>query len=309
MVARRQLLALGWTSAQARQRVITGRWVRVLPGVYATFTGEPSELSRVWAAVLLAGSGAAATHETSLWLAGARTRPVGLIHIAVHASRNVRTPAWVRLHRSRSLRQALHPSATPPRTRIEEAALDCCDATTSLDTALGVIFTVTQRRLTTSDRLRAALKSRTRHRWRALLSEVLTEVEDGVASPLEHRYARNVERRHGLPVGVRNQAEAAPGGGTWYRDVRYPEFTTIVELDGIEAHPGEHRFRDLRRDNHAAVCADSVLRYGWRDVAGKACDVAQQVGAVLRARGWQGHLKRCGPTCSIPLSEHSPYRV
>jgi len=299
MVARRQLLARGWTPAQARQRVTTGRWVRVLPGIYATFTGKPSELSRVWAALLLAGDGAALTHETSLWLAGALDRPPEFVHVAVEASRKVQTPPWVRLHRRRALAQVLHPSADPPRTRLEVAALDCSDAASSLDTALDLIFKVTQRRLTTSARLRTALNSRARHRWRSLLTEVLAEVEDGVASPLEHRYARDVERRHGLPAGTRNHAEAAPNGGNWYRDVRYPAFGTIIELDGLEAHPGEQRFRDLRRDNQAVVRGDAVLRYGWRDVAGRACEAAQQVGSVLQIGGWRGQLKRCGPRCSI----------
>ena len=40
MVSRGQLLALGISPMQARAHVGTGRWRRVLPGVYATFTGR-----------------------------------------------------------------------------------------------------------------------------------------------------------------------------------------------------------------------------------------------------------------------------
>ena len=217
-MARRQLPALGWTPAQARQRVITGHWVGVLPGVYATFTGRPDELARIWAALLHAGDGATATHQTSLWLAGALNRPPEMIHVAVEADRKVRPPAWVRLHRKRNLEAAVHPGSGPPRTRLEVAVLDCCDLASTANAALGLIFQVTQRRLTTAGRLRAALAQRSRHRWRSLLTEVLAEVEDGVASPLERRYARDVERRHGLPSGERTGPRpiraAGPGIGT-----------------------------------------------------------------------------------------------
>jgi hypothetical protein len=166
--------------------------------------------------------------------------------------------------------------------------------------ALDVVFRITQRRLSTASRVRTALGKRARHRWRALLEEVLAEVEDGVASPLEGHYAKYVERAHGLPRGERNRAEARPGGGRLYRDVRYRAWSTVVELDGLEAHPGEERFRDLRRDNHAAVQGEMVLRYGWRDVVARACEAAGQVATVLRTNGWPASPTHCGPRCRLP---------
>jgi hypothetical protein len=224
IVARRQLLGCGLSPAQARQRIITGRWKALLPGVYATFTGPVSEMAKIWAAVLNAGPEACASHGTALWLVGALDQPPPTIHLAVPA----------------------------------------------------------------------------RHRWRALLNEVLAEVEEGIASPLERRYARDVERRHGLPRGERNRPEDRLGGGRWYRDVRYPRWCTVVELDGQPAHPADQRFRDLRRDNAAMVQGERVLRYGWRDVAGRPSEAAGQVGTVLQARGWPGKPRRCGATCLLP---------
>jgi Transcriptional regulator, AbiEi antitoxin len=297
IVTRAQLLALGWSPSQVKQPVAAGRWVTVLPGVYATFTGDLSDQARVWAAVLHGGPGAAASHQTALWLGRALDRMPAVLDVSIPANRRGRTPAWIRLHRRRRL--LVHPGARPTRTRIEAAALDSADGA-GLDEALGYVFAVTQRRLTTGPRLSQALSARPRHRWRALLREVLTEVDDGVASPLELRYARAVERAHGLPRGRRNEPEAAPGGGNWYRDVRYRTFATVVELDGREAHPPGQRFRDLRRDNVAAVRGEAVLRYGWRDVAGRPCSVAAQVAAVLTHRGWPGSPHPCGPRCTLP---------
>jgi hypothetical protein len=158
---------------------------------------------------------------------------------------------------------------------------------------------VIQRRLTTAGRIRSALRARPRHRSRGLLTELLAETEDGIASPLELRYRRFVEGAHRLPNGVRNARETAPGGGSWYRDVRYARWGVIVELDGREAHAADEKFRDLRRDNLAAIGGETVLRYGWRDVVGRPCEVAAQAAAVLTMRGWTGRPAACGPECAV----------
>ena len=163
---------------------------------------------------------------------------------------------------------------------------------------LDLVFRTTQRRLTTVSRIAQELRKWPRHRWRSLLQDILAEVQDGAASALELRYARDVERAHGLPRGSRNLPEAGPGGHR-YRDVRYEQFATVVELDGREGHPQEQAFRDLRRDNEVTLAGDRALRYGWRDVAGRPCQVAAQVGAILRTQGWTGHPRPCAPRCAL----------
>lgn len=116
--------------------------------------------------------------------------------------------------------------------------------------------------------------------------------------PSDLVHLRDVERAHRLPQGSRQYAVRRPGG-RWYDDVRYARFGVTVELDGRAAHPDEARWRDMRRDNAAAVDGRRVLRYGWTDVAGQPCAVAAQVATVLRASGWAGPVRRCGPHCTV----------
>ncbi len=71
-----------------------------------------------------------------------------------------------------------------------------------------------------------------------------------------------------------------------------------VELDGVVAHPPGERWRDFRRDNAGVVDGIVTLRYGWADVTGRPCEVAGQVAAVLRGRGWAGSVRPCGPSCA-----------
>src|SRR5689334_16353880 len=42
-----------------------------------------------------------------------------------------------------------------------------------------------------------------------------------------------------------------------------------------------------------------VLRYGWADVAGRPCEVAEQVAAMLRIAGWAGQPAPCRPACPL----------
>ena len=88
--------------------------------------------------------------------------------------------------------------------------------------------------------------------------------------------------------------------GRSVRDVLYDEYGLVVELDGRLGHEGLGRFRDMWRDNQAALEALLTLRYGSIDVCGRPCAVAAQVGAALADRGWNGVLTRCSRCRLVP---------
>jgi len=297
VVSRRQLLASGLTPSRARRNVANARWQLLHPGVYATFTGPINDLATVWAAVLYAGEGAAASHTTALWLAGVLDDRPAQVHVSIPATRRVRPQSGVRIHRTWAPADSVHPAALPRRSRVETAVLDQSELAPA-NAALDLVFRATQRRFTTAERLRKALLARPRHRFRKLLMDVLDEVDSGVQSALERRYLRDVERPHRLPSATRNRPERATGSSR-YRDVRYRLWSAVVELDGREAHPPDGAFRDHRRDNASTVAGDVSLRYGWRDVAGDPCAVAAEVAAVLLAQGWPGPPAACGPSCTL----------
>jgi hypothetical protein len=136
-------------------------------------------------------------------------------------------------------------------------------------------------------------------RWRTELRAALGVGAGGVHSLLEFRYLNRVERPHGIPAGAR-QYRVIRAGQRQYQDVTYQAYGLVVELDGRVAHPVEFRWRDIRRDNSGAADGQQTLRYGWADVTEEPCRVAAQVGGVLARRGWDGRLRRCGPTCQVP---------
>jgi hypothetical protein len=190
-----------------------------------------------------------------------------------------------------------HPARLPPQTRVEETVLDLVDRAGSLDDAVGWVTRALGRRLTTRDKLGAALAQRARLRWRRELTELLSSDLAGLMPVLERRYQREVERRHRLPSGAR-QVRARRGDRTEYRDVLYEVYGTCVELDGRLAHPGEERWRDIRRDNAVAAGGGVTLRYGWLDITAWPCQTAAEVDRALRSRGFPG-ARPCGPACPV----------
>jgi hypothetical protein len=298
VVARQQLLDLGWTTSTVAHRVTSGRWQVLHPGVYATFSGSYGFDVRLWAALLHAGPDALASHQSAGVLQRLVDAEPAVVDVTVPNGHQVSPRPEVRVHRSRHAAVRARSAASVPQTRVEETVLDLVDMSRTADEVVGWLTRACQRRLTTPDRLLSAARGRARMRWRALLAEVICDVAEGVASPLERRYHRDVERAHGLPKGAMNPSVGVRGTSR-YCDVRYAAFALRVELEGLAWHPEDQRWRDARRDNLAALAGDAVLRYDWRAVAGHSCETAAEIAAVLVSRGWTGRPRACGSRCGV----------
>jgi len=276
--------------------------------VYATFTGQPSRMAVLWAAVLRGGPGAALSHYTAAELDGLADKPSSPIHVMVCLTRQptisgqeMRLVPKIAIHRCSRLNEARHPARMPPRTRTEETTLDLVEASPTIDQALSWLITACGRRLTTAELLLTTMEKRSKLRWRTELTDALADVGEGVHSLLEWRYVRGVERAHGLPHATR-QARSRADRRTRYLDNRYRKFGVAVELDGRAAHPIEARWRDIHRDNASAGMGSVTLRYGWADVTDDPCGVAAEVARVLKLRGWTGRPRPCRPGCPAAIA-------
>lgn len=299
VLSRQQAVGAGLPLTVIDNRLRSGRWQRLQQGVYATFTGPPSREAVLWAALLRAGPIAALSHRTAAELHGLTAERSSLIHITLPMTQRIAPFKGATLHHSRALIRDIQPIGSPPRTSVEDTAVDLTQVSETFDDAFGWLCRAVGRKLTTPDRLRVALRARSRVRWRADLSAALGDVSCGVHSPLELRYVTKVERAHGLP-SARRQACVLVGGKRRYLDNLYEEAKLAVELDGLAAHPPEQRWADARRDNEIAGLGIMTLHYTWRDVDAGACLTAGQVAALLTMRGSEVRLCRCGPACSLP---------
>lgn len=290
VVTRQQARRAGLTDSAIRQRVLSGRWQRLFPGVFACFSGPVPRPTRLWAAVLFGGPGAVLSHHTAAELHGLAAEPSGTVHISVPRWRRVTRYPGLVVHRSAHAGPARVPVLEPPRTRVEDTLVDLTGTAANLESAIGWLVRGVASRQTTAGRLRATLTGRTRVRWRRPLTAALRQVADGRHSILDLRYKRQVEQAHGLPAGVRQRRERS------LDDVVYPGRRLLVELDGGTAHPD---LPDPRPGNAAVLAGSARLRYGYGDVTRRPCVVALEVATALRSAGWPGRPRNCGPECAL----------
>lgn len=298
VISRRQAASHGLPADAIDSLVRSGRWRVLRRGVYLTNSGDPPRAAVLWAAVQYAGRDAVLSHQTAAELFKITDRHDSPIHVTVPVHRRVTPAAGLAIHRSGRVAEAVHPTLRPPRTRIDETVLDMVETAPTFDAAVAVLSTACQRRLTTAERLAMAMTKRKKMRWRVGLAEVLGAVGDGAHSLLEYRYLHLVERPHGLPKATR-QARITNVGRSRYLDNLYGDYGLCVELDGLQAHPDDQRWQDLRRTNKLAEHGLVTLRYGWVDVGRRPCETAVQIAAVLRTRGWPGRARACAPACAV----------
>ena len=289
-----QLESWGFSQQLASRRASDGQWQRLFRGVFALQSGPVSWRQTARAALLYAGRDAALSHRSAAYARGVLPAPGREVHVTVPHRRTVEPQPGLVVHRTRHVPWA---GGVLRAVDEEEAVLGLVGEATTTDELVGLVCDAVRGGAHTDVLLRRAAQRR-QLRNRGLLAEVLAEVADGVESPLELRYVRDVERAHGLPQAVAQRRERV--GGRWIRADRvYDGFGVRVELDGQLAHPFAATDDDVWRDNAVLLTnGDVTLRYRWRHVVAAPCDVAQQVTDALRARGWRRAPRPCGPRCS-----------
>lgn len=296
VVTTAQCLELGLSDGWVRRRVQSARWQSLHLGVHVVHSGPVPWRTRARAGLLHAGEGAALSHRSAGALHGLVLERPRVIEVSIPHRRRVEPSEGVRVER----RRVMPPSTGRLRTVTRPETVVDLLGVMATDDAVVALLVAAVRAGTTPDEVLRALAGRPSARRRRLAVELLAEVAEGVESPLELRYRRDVERRHGLPHARLQVRERLDGG--WIRaDCRYVGLGVRVELDGRLAHPGGRTDDDTWRDNAVLLSSgDLTLRYRWSHVRLTPCRTATQVAAALRAHGWQGRPRRCTPTCPVP---------
>jgi hypothetical protein len=100
VLSRRQANSYGLSDDAIAAQMLGGRWQRVHPGSYATFTGPLPRQSQVWAALLYAGPDAVLCGPTAAEVDGLIDRPRDpTVHVAVPIHRRVRAQPGVTVRR------------------------------------------------------------------------------------------------------------------------------------------------------------------------------------------------------------------
>ncbi len=302
VVTRRQLLAAEVTQARIDTLLRRRALVVVHPGVYLAHTGAPTWSQRSWAAVLYAGR--SALHlESALHQPGKSPAPHGPIDVAVDWTRRVTPRPGVRVHRVRGLEDKAHWNLSPPRTRVEVAAVELAHRAPDDLAAISALASLVGSRRTIASRLRTEIERRGRLRRRSMLTELIGDLDRGTHSVLEHGYLTRVVRPHGLPEPTSRQAPVSSPTGTQYRDVAQADLDLAVELDGQLHDDADARDADADRDLDDLARGWVTPRIRYRQVFATPCRTAARLADVFASRGWDGAPRACpDPACEVGRS-------
>jgi chorismate mutase len=238
VIARRQLLAIGFTRRGIEHRIRKGRLHPIHPGVYAVGRPELTQHGRWMAAILAKGPAAVLSHRSAASMYGIAKQQANAIHVAVPTRSRRRSSRDITVHRRSEL------SATTkhgvPVTTIEDTLIDLATELSS-DALDQAINEADKRDLIDPEALHEVVEEMRRPGAAAIRK--VTQGFVRTDSPLERQFLK-IARAAGLPSP---QTQAHVNGHRV--DFFWPELKLVVETDGLRYHrtPAQQA-ADRRRD-------------------------------------------------------------
>lgn len=245
------------------------RWQSIGPSVVVLHNGELTPEQLRWAAVLHAGS--LGSTALAAWTAAEDAGLDGWSRPTTHVlvRRGVLVPKLagvaITVHESRRFEpeRDVHPTATPPRTRVERSLIDAAAWSPTGRAACGILAASVQQRLTTADRLLRALDTVGAINRRRLLASCLVDIGGGAQAVSELDFLRFC-RRHGLPQPRQQVVRLDAAGRRRYLDavlVGPNKKPVRVEIDGALHLVALTYWSDMARDNELYLARSHGLRF------------------------------------------------
>jgi hypothetical protein len=235
VISRSQALAGGMTR-HGWDWKLDGDWQLAVPGVAIAHSGGTTDRQRAWVAALHGGRGAAVSGDAALRLMGLSVES-SVIDLAVPVQRRVRAArltvdvrATITIHRVTGLRGWRRQVRGLPVTTAHAATLLAASWAPSDRAAEWRVAAAVQKRITSVPTLRTTLEEMPLLKRRALLLEVLDDVELGAHAGSELLFLRFC-RAHGLPLPDELQVKVRRGK-VHYLDARYRRQRVTIEVDG-----------------------------------------------------------------------------
>lgn len=282
VVARRQLLALGFNAREIEHRLARGRLHLVMRGVYAVGWPELTPKRRWMAAVLACGDEAMLSHRSAAALWGIGTELPGCIDVSLR-------------RRCRLCRPTLRIRSRPKLAAEDIAFRDNIPVTTPARTLVDVATEIPPLRLERAvneadkrdlidpESLRAALDRYAGEPGVRILRELLDERTFLLSDSALEILFRPIAEAAGLPPPRTRQMVNG-----FEVDFFWPDLGLVVETDGLRYHrTPSAQSRDTRRDRAHAIAGMMPLRFTHYEVKHEAALVRralEKAVVLLRAR-------------------------
>jgi hypothetical protein len=156
-----------------------GPWQRLLPGVYLTVTGSPTQDQRETAALLYGGRGSTISGLAALRRHSLRTPPPGAVDVLVPAGRRRQSAAYVAVHLTTQLPERVCYQGPVQFTLPARAVADAARWLDDLTAVRAIVANAVQTRLCTIEQLVTELRTGPMQ-GSAHFRAVLAEVIDGI---------------------------------------------------------------------------------------------------------------------------------
>jgi hypothetical protein len=263
VLARRQLLAIGFSPDAIKHRLRTGRLHRVRRGIYTVSGGlAPSREARWMATLLACGDGAFLTHLSAGSLYGVCEERPERIEVGVRHAHPIRQQDLRIRRRARVAREELGtlrgiPVTSPVQTMIDLATVQ------GPKTLLRSINEADARDVVDPERLRRALEDRPGEPGVPLLRSLLDRNTFVLSDEELERLFLPLALESGLSLPLTK--EIVNG---FEVDFYWPALKLVVETDGLRYHrTPSAQARDLRRDQAHTAAGYARLRFSHWQVA------------------------------------------
>ncbi len=273
LITRRELEAIGLSSAAITRRVATGRLHRKHHGVYSIGRSDLPLEGELLAAALAIGEDAVLSHFAAAVLWGFWTNhPSGPVDVTV--PRRVRSRKRIRVHVAPTPRADIARCRGLPVTTAARTLVDLTPVIRSGNALRRTVHEAESMRLVNPARIRAQLQRTPNQRLSALVADgprpTRSELEDAVDEILT---------RHGLRPPQTNVIVAG-----CEVDFFYPDQGLVIEADGARYHDTAIRqIADRRKQALLESRGLRVLRLRWEDTRPER--EAQTVARVRHALG------------------------
>jgi very-short-patch-repair endonuclease len=282
VVARRQLLGLGFNRREIEHRVARGRLHLITSGVYAVGWPQLTEKRRWIAAVLACGDGAMLSHRSAaaFWNIGNELR--GRIDVSVRRRCELRRPGLKVRGRPTLRAEDVVVKDHIPVTAVSRTLVDLATELAPLGIERAV-NEADKRDLIDPEALRTALDRYEGEPGAPLLRRLLDKRTFRLSDSDLEIVFRPIAAEAGLPFPLSKQIVNG-----WEVDFYWPDLGLVVETDGLRYHrTASTQTRDAQRGRAHALAGMTPLRFTHYEIKHEPGQVRAELGraaTLLRRR-------------------------
>jgi very-short-patch-repair endonuclease len=285
VITRHQALTCGLSNDMLSRRVRSGgSWQRLLPGVYLTVTGTPTQDQMDTAALLYAGPGSTLTGAAALRRHGVRAPSSRTVDVLVPATRERKSTEYVVIRLTRRLPEQVCYLGPVQFALPARAVADSARWLGDLASVRATVAAAVQSRLCTIDQLAAELRSGP-IQGSAFFRAALAEVTSGVRSSREAEM-KDLIKRGRLPLPMFNARLYCGDELIAVADAWWPQAGVVVEVDSKEWHLSPKEWeKTMRRHARMTALGILVLHFTPRQISHEADQVLATIRQALASRG------------------------